>query len=199
VVEVGGCGMEHVETGWALFLSSHPLRHSTPINSSTMAPRGSRKRGGDSSGSSKFSRYELRLPSGARSSRASATPVPSRASVTSAPARPRPQVRIADTHNDDPYEATINETSDQHSVDPFHAETDDDADTLNEVVMAVDLRDRGTVGCAYYIARDEKLYFMEDAHLGGVETVEARQFYSLIRKSLAENSQSSFMLSLQSS
>ncbi|KAF2276083.1 mismatch repair protein 5 [Westerdykella ornata] len=44
-------------------------------------------------------------------------------------------------------------------------------DTLNEVIMAVDLRERGTVGCSYYVAREEKLYFMEDAKLGGIELI----------------------------
>lgn len=49
-------------------------------------------------------------------------------------------------------------------------------DTLNEVIMAVDVRSRGTVGCAYYVAREEKLYFMEDVKLGGADIVEARQW-----------------------
>ncbi|KAL9092316.1 MAG: hypothetical protein Q9165_004490 [Trypethelium subeluteriae] len=53
-------------------------------------------------------------------------------------------------------------------------EVDPDADVLNEVVMAVDVRDRGDVGCCYYVARDEKLYFMEDVKLGGVDVVDAR-------------------------
>lgn len=48
-----------------------------------------------------------------------------------------------------------------------------DDDSLNEVVMAVDLRDRGTVGCAYYVAAEEKLYFMEDYQLGGADIIEA--------------------------
>lgn len=39
--------------------------------------------------------------------------------------------------------------------------------------MAVDLKEKGTVGCAYYVAREEKLYFMEDAKLGGVDMVDA--------------------------
>ncbi|KAF2804902.1 uncharacterized protein BDZ99DRAFT_425101 [Mytilinidion resinicola] len=39
--------------------------------------------------------------------------------------------------------------------------------------MAVDLRERGTVGCCYYVARDEKLCFMEDVKLGGVDVVDA--------------------------
>jgi len=48
-----------------------------------------------------------------------------------------------------------------------------DADSFSEVVMAVDIRDRGTVGCSYYAAREEKLYFMEDVKLGGPDVVEA--------------------------
>ena len=41
--------------------------------------------------------------------------------------------------------------------------------------MAVDVRERGTVGCAYYVAAEEKLYFMEDVKLGGADIVEARE------------------------
>ena len=49
-----------------------------------------------------------------------------------------------------------------------------DIDTLDEVIMAVNLSDRGTVGCAYYVAREEKLYFMEDVQLGGADIVDQR-------------------------
>jgi DNA mismatch repair protein MSH5 len=48
-------------------------------------------------------------------------------------------------------------------------------DTLNEVIMAVDLTPRGTVGCCYYVARDEKLYFMEDIQCAEVDVVDARK------------------------
>lgn len=51
---------------------------------------------------------------------------------------------------------------------------DQDHDLLNEIVMAVNLGHRGTVGCAYYIARAEKLYFMEDVQLGGPDVVNSR-------------------------
>ncbi|KAL8755038.1 MAG: hypothetical protein Q9184_004921 [Pyrenodesmia sp. 2 TL-2023] len=44
-------------------------------------------------------------------------------------------------------------------------------DSMNEVVMAVDLRDRGTVGCAYYVAREQKLYMTEDVRFGGIEVI----------------------------
>ncbi|KAL9071237.1 MAG: hypothetical protein Q9157_005541 [Trypethelium eluteriae] len=56
-------------------------------------------------------------------------------------------------------------------------EVDPDADALNEVVMAVDMRGRGDVGCCYYVARDEKLYFMEDVKLGGLDVVDALKLF----------------------
>ncbi|KAF2460904.1 muts domain V-domain-containing protein [Lineolata rhizophorae] len=46
-----------------------------------------------------------------------------------------------------------------------------DTDDLDEVVMAVDMKDRGTVGCSYYVARAEKLYFMEDVKSGSVDVI----------------------------
>jgi DNA mismatch repair protein MSH5 len=52
-----------------------------------------------------------------------------------------------------------------------------DEDTLNEVVMAVDMTPRGTVGCCYYVARDEKLFFMEDIQLGDVDVVDALRIF----------------------
>ncbi|KAF2761501.1 hypothetical protein EJ05DRAFT_174055 [Pseudovirgaria hyperparasitica] len=52
-----------------------------------------------------------------------------------------------------------------------------DEDTLHEVVMSVDMRERGTVGCAYYIARDETLYVTEDILLGGLEAVDTLKLF----------------------
>ena len=49
----------------------------------------------------------------------------------------------------------------------------EDADSLNEVIMCVDMRDRGTVGCCYYVARDQKLYVMADVAYGGVEVIDS--------------------------
>jgi len=79
--------------------------------------------------------------------------------------------------------ATPNSSSPHHTpsgVDVL-AEPDDeisvreDNDSLNEVVMAVDLRDRGIVGCCYYVAREEKLYMMEDVKSGGIEVIDIRE------------------------
>lgn len=47
-----------------------------------------------------------------------------------------------------------------------------DEDELNEVVMAVDMRERGAVGCAYYVAQSESFYFMDDFKLGGVDIID---------------------------
>ena len=47
-------------------------------------------------------------------------------------------------------------------------------DTLSEVIMAVDMTTRGTVGCCYYVAREERLYFMEDIQIGDVDIVDTR-------------------------
>ncbi|RMZ69201.1 dna mismatch repair msh5 [Pyrenophora seminiperda CCB06] len=55
------------------------------------------------------------------------------------------------------------------------SETHDDIndDTLNEIIMAVDLSPRGIVGCCFYVARDEKMHFMEDIQCGDVGIVES--------------------------
>jgi DNA mismatch repair protein MSH5 len=50
-------------------------------------------------------------------------------------------------------------------------------ETLNEVVMAVDMTPRGTVGCCYYVAREEKLFFMEDIQFGNVDVVDTLRVF----------------------
>ncbi|KAL9597285.1 MAG: hypothetical protein Q9219_005266 [cf. Caloplaca sp. 3 TL-2023] len=66
-------------------------------------------------------------------------------------------------------------TSAERDIDIDDSE---EADAMNEVVMAVDLRDRTTVGCAYYVAREEKLYMMEDVKFGGIEIVEKSEEFA---------------------
>ena len=45
---------------------------------------------------------------------------------------------------------------------------------LQERVMAVDMRDRGSIGCSYYVAATEALYLLEDVKSGGLETIDQR-------------------------
>ena len=52
-------------------------------------------------------------------------------------------------------------------------------DSLNETVIAVDMRDRATVGCCYYVAREEKLYFMDDVLFGGIDVIDTGMLHIL--------------------
>ena len=54
-------------------------------------------------------------------------------------------------------------------------EPDDD---LCQVVMALDVKERGTVGCCYYAAEEERLYILEDVEQGGLEIIETRMLRS---------------------
>lgn len=55
---------------------------------------------------------------------------------------------------------------------------DDDIDeTLDNVVMAIDIKERGTVGCAYYVAREERLFCMEDIVNGGNDVTETCNYH----------------------
>lgn len=88
--------------------------------------------------------------------------------LTAAPDRPRVDMRVG------PFPHS---TSTCTPSETTHRETDYDLadrhdDTLNEIIMAFDLAPRGTVGCCYYIAREEKLFFMEDIQYGDADVIE---------------------------
>lgn len=51
-------------------------------------------------------------------------------------------------------------------------------DAVNETVMAIDMRDRGTVGCAYYVAREETLYLMEDIKMAGLGIIDTLKVHA---------------------
>ncbi|KAI1763423.1 muts domain V-domain-containing protein [Hypoxylon sp. FL1150] len=48
----------------------------------------------------------------------------------------------------------------------------EDADALGEIIMAVDMKDNGNLGCAYYIAADETLFLLDDVAMSGIDLVE---------------------------
>jgi len=54
----------------------------------------------------------------------------------------------------------------------------EDADAMNEIIMAVDLRDHGTIGCAYYVAREEKLCLMEDIKMAGLDIIDTLKIHA---------------------
>jgi DNA mismatch repair protein MSH5 len=75
-----------------------------------------------------------------------------------------------------------------------HENTNDD--TLSEVVMAIDMTPRGTVGCCYYVSREEKLYFMEDIQIGDVNIVDTREALVRTRRAKLISIQSKTLLIL---
>lgn len=56
----------------------------------------------------------------------------------------------------------------QHVHDSDHV----DPDALGEIIMAIDMNKTGNLGCAYYIAAEEKLLLLEDIPMAGPEIVE---------------------------
>jgi DNA mismatch repair protein MSH5 len=136
-----------------------------------MAPRGSSQRNRRSSFSSRLSSAKRNSVSRADSSSRPSQPKATRA--TSGQRRPRISSH-GETLDTAPGASTvISRTAEYSSTAGHEQEIDLEADDLNEIVMAVDVRDSHTVGCAYYVAREEKLYFMEDVRCGGVDTIES--------------------------
>ncbi|KAK7737430.1 hypothetical protein SLS53_006503 [Cytospora paraplurivora] len=91
------------------------------------------------------------------------------ATVRSSPSLPPyPQ---ASRHNL-PSHASASSTLLRNEVSPNDYPDDVEPDVLNEVIMAVDMKDNGTVGCAYYVALDEALFLQQDIPLAGIELVE---------------------------
>jgi hypothetical protein len=54
---------------------------------------------------------------------------------------------------------------------------DREEDNKDEIVMAIDMRGRSTIGCAYYVSRDETLYFMEDSKLADASIIDSCQCF----------------------
>lgn len=53
-----------------------------------------------------------------------------------------------------------------------YSRSDEAEELLDHIIMAVDVKETGNVGCAYYIAREERLLCMEDVPRGGAESIE---------------------------
>lgn len=54
----------------------------------------------------------------------------------------------------------------------------EDADAMNETVLAIDMKDRKTLGCAYYIAGQEKLYIINDIKTAGIELIDTLKVHA---------------------
>ncbi|KAI8957462.1 muts domain V-domain-containing protein [Daldinia sp. FL1419] len=52
-----------------------------------------------------------------------------------------------------------------------------DSDALSEIILAIDMKENGNLGCAYYIAIDETLFLLEDVAMSGTDLVETLLFH----------------------
>lgn len=110
-------------------------------------------------------------------------PVP-RSNPHSSPALPRlpQQKRISLLRT--PARDSSGFSSQSRPYDPIQVEETEseiqqreDTDSLNEIIMAIDMKG-GTIGCAYYVAREEKLYLMQDIKFGGLEIVDTLKLHA---------------------
>jgi DNA mismatch repair protein MSH5 len=124
---------------------------------------GSSSQAPSSSHPQKFSR----LSSVPRSSHASSPALPALAQCTGVSLRPSSSQTLV---NSPPRDENVV----RGEIIESDAETQlrEDADAMNEIIMAVDLRDHGIIGCAYYIAREEKLCLMEDIKMAGLDIID---------------------------
>lgn len=74
------------------------------------------------------------------------------------------------THMLPPYEPEVGE-------DDANIQEREESDSLDQIIMAIDLRDKGNVGCCYYVAREEILYLIEDVTYGGLEVIDMRNHF----------------------
>ena len=49
---------------------------------------------------------------------------------------------------------------------------DADADAVDEIIMCIDMNNKDTVGCCYYVASNASLFVMADVVNGGVDIVD---------------------------
>ncbi len=84
---------------------------------------------------------------------------------------PSSSVAASSSHREENVQAEIIETEDE-------IQAREDSDAMNEVILAIDMRDRGTIGCAYYVAREEKLCLMEDIKMAGLDIIDTLKLHA---------------------
>ncbi|KAF7512474.1 hypothetical protein GJ744_001409 [Endocarpon pusillum] len=126
-----------------------------------MAPRFKRKRRASHTSSSAHTSQSW-------GSQRSSFQRPSLPSQSSSRRRPiDPPYNQASSHHHIPQDRDASQPQTYHAAD--NEEVDED---LEQVVMAIDRQQKGTVGCAYYVASNETLYCLQDVIDGSLEALE---------------------------
>ena len=80
-------------------------------------------------------------------------------------------IRPAGRHSHSPNAAaSIVDMAQGHGAEGGPEEDND----LDEVIMCVDMRERGTVGCCYYKSSTGSLHLVEDVQCGGLDVIDTR-------------------------
>ena len=64
-----------------------------------------------------------------------------------------------------------------HRNDGIDSEDEEvEGEVLNEVIMAIDMRGKDTIGSAYFVTAQETLYVLADVRYGSIDIIEKRMF-----------------------
>lgn len=126
-----------------------------------MAPRFKRKRQSSQTSSNvRGSQNQCSQRVSFRQASLTPQPVPQRTQVHSSHSHPH-------LHHQTPRTSAASQVQDGHTH-----EQDELDENLEQVVMAIDMQQKGTIGCAYYIAREEKLYCLQDMASASLDAIE---------------------------
>ena len=65
-----------------------------------------------------------------------------------------------------------------HRNDAIASEDEEvEREVSNEVIMAIDMRNRDTIGSAYFVTAQETLYVLADIRYGGIDTIDKRMSF----------------------
>jgi DNA mismatch repair protein MSH5 len=68
----------------------------------------------------------------------------------------------------------------QHDVHSAIDEDENLVDDSGEIVMAVDIKEKGTVGCCFYTAREDRVSILSDVQFGGKDFIDMRESLAII-------------------
>jgi hypothetical protein len=120
-------------------------------------------------------RFKRGRQSSSSYSQQSISPPKSRPRKHSRPSQQRSSARWPAVHHAthaDARRSTPRQSCSSQTSSHLAAEDEDSEDAVNEVVMGIDRSQRGTIGCAYYVAREERLYCLQDIVNGHADSVE---------------------------
>lgn len=78
-----------------------------------------------------------------------------------------PNCQISSTPRIPALDTSLSSTIDDEALEQS---IDDD---FGQVIVAIDMRESGTIGCSYYSAQEETLYLMGDIRFAGNDTIDS--------------------------